>query len=235
MARKAVLSVSLLLAGTLMLGGCNRSDSDQSLNALDDSLAGNVADPALADALESQIRVDPKLAGKGGGGATGSGAAPSAAETGTLLRAPAPQKAPACEGNCKPGTAGAQTLGALAGQQGTSGGCDAKLAYDNSWAARLPADLPLYPHARVSEAAGAAGTKCNIRTVTFTTAAKLQDVVDFYYTKAVRSGFSSEHLLDGTDHVLGGTRQRDNGAYYIMVRALKGGATEVDIVANNGR
>jgi len=224
MTRIALLPSTILFAAALTLGACEQKDN-AALEKLDQSLTGNQTDPALAAALEDQIVVDPK--GKAGGQAGAAAGAP-----GTLLRAPKPVKAAACTGDCAAET-GRKTLGGLAQQQAKRG-CDAKLDYGNGWAERLPADMPLYPNARVVEAAGMAGKMCNIRIVTFTTGAPLQNVIDFYYTKAVRAGFSAEHLLDGTDNVLGGTRAKDDGAYYVMARAVKGG-TEVDLMANNGR
>jgi hypothetical protein len=40
--------------------------------------------------------------------------------------------------------------------------------------------------------------------------------------------------MDG-EHVLGGTRAKDDGAYFITFAPAPGGGTAVDIVTNNGR
>lgn len=243
---RIVLS-SAPLALALVLAGCGSSGGDnEQLAALDQSLAGDAAnadaDPALTAALEDQIMVDPALsaqsnrdsvrpAGEPQRGAVPpapAGQAPTPAETGKLLRAPAPTDAQA-----RPAAA---TLGALAQQQARTRGqaCDSNLNYSQQWAARLPADLPLYPRARVSEAAGRDGGDCAIRVVSFTTAAALQDVLDFYYTRGRRAGFASSHEKDGAEHLLGGVRERDGGAFVVIARARQGGGTEVDLLANTG-
>lgn len=235
-------SLPLLLMGALALGACNREPDANALAELDNSLAGNTTDPALASALEDQIMVDPRLAGPASGrnAATAGvpvvppGPKPSAAELGALKRAPAPRATPA---EVQPAT-----LGALAAEKrtekrgGSSGkGCVSGLAYSTTWAAKMPAELPVFPRARVSEAAGRDDGDCRARAVSFATAADIGQVVDYYYTRATAAGFTAEHVLEGKEHVLGGTRESDGAAYYILARALPRGGTEVDLVANNGR
>jgi len=77
-----------------------------------------------------------------------------AATSETLKSAPAPVSGGACT-QC---TAAREslTLGALAARQkdGRTSSCAGNLRYSARWAERLPADLPLYPDARVKEAAG---------------------------------------------------------------------------------
>ena len=75
----------------------------------------------------------------------------------------------------------------------------------------------------------------DIRVATFTTSANMQNVVDYYYTRARKSGFSAEYQIRAGEHALGGTRDNDGGAYFITFNAAPGGGTSVDIVANNGR
>lgn len=214
---RALLLSSTLALTALGLSACDRKN-EKALEKLDESLAGNQADPALSGALGDQIVVDAKNAGQPGGGAPGG-----------LLRAPEPKKAP------PPASGEAQGPRAQQRTAIEKAGCTAKFSQANSWAARLPADIPLYPEARVVRAAGSTAPDCTLRQVSFTTGAQLRQVVDFYYTKARRAGFSAEHLLDGGDHVLGGTRERDGGAYHIAIRPAKDGGTEVDLLANNGR
>ena len=99
---------------------------------------------------------------------------------------------------------------------------------------RLPADLPLYPDARVTEAAGTQASGCALRAVSFASSASLQTVLDWYYTRVTSAGYSAEHQADGGEHVLGGTRDRDNGAFALFLTSRKDGGTDVDLVANNG-
>ena len=63
----------------------------------------------------------------------------------------------------------------------------------------------------------------------------MQTVVDYYYTRARRSGYSADYEVRGGEHVLGGVRDNDGGAYVVFLNRNAGGGTSVDIVANNGR
>ena len=129
------------------------------------------------------------------------------------------------------------TLGAKAERQSAQRGkgtCDQKLSYDMGWANRMPPEFPVYPKANVQEAAGVEGGLCDIRVVSFTTVSPMKSVVDFYYTQAKRGGFDAEYLLRGSEHVLGGTRGSDDGAFVITLNKRSNGGTAVDIVASNG-
>ena len=242
-----MIRLSLMLSTACMLAACNSGGgNEQALNALDTKLAGNEVDPALASSLQDQIMVDPSLGAQANGDSirpagqpaqaplpadavpgAPANAAVTAAAGGALIRVPAPVSA----ADHKPYL----TLGGLAAQQGRKRGqnCNARLSYTMDWAQKLPADMPLFPKARVAEAAGVDGD-CTRRVVTFTTGAPLQEVLDFYYTRGVRSGYAASHEADGGEHMVGGTRARDDSAYVAMIRALPGGGTEVDLVSDIG-
>jgi len=247
----------------LAIAACGpRADADKNLDSLDGQLvdengtAGNAADPALLSALQDQIMVDPALTQQANNdairppaqpysgavppdgiaaapGAAGSIAGAQGADTSQAVKsAPAPQGD--CP-QCKVAKA-SYTLGALASKQsdGRTSGCAGGLNYSTGWATRLPADLPLYPDARVAEAAGSQSGHCALRAVSFSTSAPLGTVVDFYYTRATNAGYSAEHQSDGSEHVLGGTRGKDGGAYAIFLTSRGDGGTDVDLIANNG-
>ncbi|WP_432767636.1 MAG: hypothetical protein HEQ22_09300 [Sphingopyxis sp.] len=240
--------VAGLLMATAPLAGCrDNPDAKAELSPLDDGLTG--ADPAVKGSLEDRIMVDPKLAGQanqnavgpgnrpvdGGVPGIGGGKAATAAEAAAALKAgkllAAPKALPleaGCDG-CE--TKRPVTIGALARDQ-TKGGCDAKLTYNNQWADRLPAAFKVYPRATLREAAGVAGGKCNIRVVNFQTAASMQAVLDYYHTMAVRAGYTSDHRVNGNEHMLGGTK--GDLAYVVMARR-DGGMTDIDLVASGGR
>ena len=217
----------------LALAACGGKDKHKS---------GNEIDPAVANALEDQIMVDPNLVGQanrfGRTGQTGSEApvpAPGiggrAVQPGKLLRAPAPTTAT--------GT-GSITLGERAedqaGRTGTaSNTCEKNFHYSASWATLLPEAFPLYPDAQVTEAAGNNQPPCRMRLVSFVSKAPLQTLVDFYYTQAVRNGFTAEHQLADGEHILAGTRDKDDGVYYLSFNLRKGGGTDVDMIVNHGR
>lgn len=249
----------VVLALPVALAACgSRSDGERNLDSLDnelvDSGSGNATrDPALMSALQDQIMVDPTLAQQAnndavrppaqpysgavppdGMAATTAGAAATtgAATSRTLKKTPAPAAdCPQCEAARE-----SLTLGALAARQKDkrTSNCAGTMRYSARWAQRLPADLPLYPDARVSEAAGSEQGSCALRAVSFATTASLQTVLDWYYTRATDAGYSAEHQADGSEHVLGGTRDRDGGAFALFLTGRSDGGTDVDLVANNG-
>lgn len=232
----------LRFAPLLLLAACGASpNAPQDLDALDRELANvnsaaNGRDPAIADALNAPIMVDPALAQSSNANAVrppsrpDSGAVPpdvaipDRVDPATLKRAPAPAgDCPRCRAK-----AGALTLGELARRQ--SPGC-APVSYAAGWANRLPADLPLYPDARVAEAAGSDG-KCALRVVSFASGAAPQKLIDWYYTRATTAGYSAEHQADGGLHVLGGTR---GGAAYVVYVTPRASGSSVDLLSNAGR
>ncbi|MDP5277704.1 hypothetical protein Q9Q95_02105 [Sphingomonas sp. DG1-23] len=231
----------------LALAGCGGPGNAN--NMMSDAELGNAADPAVTAALQDQIMVDPQLGRQANADAIRppnqpySGGIPNDAvaangskvDTAGLLKAPAPVAAGKDCPQCKAAREAA-TLGGIAARQKNARirGCAGALQYSARWAQRLPADLPLYPQARVTEAAGAQGGNCALRVVSFSAAQPIDALLDWYYTKATRAGYSSEHQLDGAQHILGGTRNRDDGAYVLFLTARKDGGTDVDLVANNG-
>lgn len=243
--RALLLAASALLL-PLTLAACGSGkDSDEDLAELDANLT---VDPAMREALEGPILVDPDLTDLAGNnairGANGPangkvppGSGQVAKIKGKLLNAPEPRQMTADDEctNCA-GSEGI-TLSAKAEAQNAERGkgiCDPRISYDMGWANRMPAEFPVYPQAHVREAAGAQDAQCAIRLVSFATGSGIKKVVDYYYTLASQSGYSAEHLLRGDEHVLGGTRSSDNGAYVITAKPRPGGGTLVDIVANNG-
>ncbi|MEJ2409086.1 MAG: hypothetical protein P8Y58_06060 [Novosphingobium sp.] len=224
------------LAGTLLLAGCGSDDKTP---------AGVETDPAMSGALGDQIMVDPEMAGEEGAALTADGGQitlppenrtpeaiadakkQAAALAGGTLQ-PAPQPA-------KGGAAALAESAATAAQVARASkvahtDCAEKVTYSNTWAAKLPADIPVYPRGAVQEAAGVDSDACALRVVNFATPVSPDDVIGFYYTKAGKAGYSAEYKLDGNDRVLGG---RKNGkAYVVYARKLKGGVTEVDLVTS---
>ncbi len=243
MARSRTL---FLVALPLALAACgSKTDGDDAA----DLNSANVTDPQLASALQDQIMVDPQLGQQANGGAVRppsqpySGAVPDDAvaankgklDTSQLLKAPAAKPAGK---ECRQCAAAREsvTLGGLAARQkdGKTSQCASTLQYSTGWAQRLPQDLPLFPQARVTEAAGSTAGQCRLRVVSFSASQPMQVMLDWYYTKAIRGGYTSEHQLDGAEHILGGTRERDGSAYVLFLTSRPDGGTDVDLVANNG-
>lgn len=253
--RSAVMLASVLVL-PLTLVACEKSGGDEAeIAGLDEKLIGKGSDPAMNTALNGRILVDPdmtegsnvnvvKTADKPLSGAlppdngyAGSTASSEELDSAKILRAPKP-KIVATEDCQNCGENRPVTLGAKAAEQGVTSGkgtCDAKIQYGARWANRMPTEFPVYPRGRVKEAAGVDGGICDIRVVSFTTSAGMQNIVDYYYTRARRSGFTAAYEVRAGEHTLGGTRDKDGGAYVITFNRHSGGGTAVDIVANNGR
>jgi hypothetical protein len=252
---RLTLPLMLGLALALPLAACGgESTNEAAVAELDNKLVGKGSDPEANLALNDRILVDPDLTDSANVNTVKvadkplSGAVPAdsgydndasieALDGAKLMRAPKASVV-AAEDCTTCGEKRAVTLGALAADQGVTRGkgtCDAKLQYGAGWALRMPPEFPVYPRGRVKEAGGVDGGICDIRVASFTTAANMQSVIDYYYTRARKSGYNAEHQLRAGEHVLGGTRDNDGGAYFITFNANPGGGTSVDIVANNGR
>ena len=244
---KHLLRITAVAAIPLALVACARQgDNQQELADLDRELtgaaSGNQHDPALAAALRDQIMIDPALAQSSNVNAVrppsrpDSGAVPAdggvarndGVDQAALTPAPAPKDCPGCAK-----ARGALTLGELAARQSNASiaTCAPRLRYSAQWAGRLPADVPLYPDARLAEAAGA--EDCPLRVVSFATAAPVGKVVDWYYTKLRGVGYSADHQADAQQHVLGGTR--GDAAVIVYVSPRPSGGSDVDLVSNAGR
>ncbi|MHA6768697.1 hypothetical protein [Sphingobium ummariense] len=248
MALSRTITTAILLA--LPLAACGKGDKEADLAALDAQLTNNAVDPVGRNALADQIVVDPQLTEQSNRNAVRPADRPAEAQLpvlrgdarqaqaealrlagGKLLAAPAPTEGEAMESTV--------TLGALAREQGQRKGgkpdCAKQLAYDMQWASRLPDPFTLYPGAQLMEAAGAERNGCTLRAASFVTPAPRQSVMDYYYTLARRAGYDGEHKILGGDHVLGGTRNGDGSAYFILFTDAAGGRTTVDIIADNGK
>jgi hypothetical protein len=247
MRRWILMGSAMLMAGTMT--ACNRGERAE-LQAQDDGIASN--DPAVRSALEDQIMVDPALTGQanrnsasagdrpvdGGVPAARGGGSPREAMAearssvgGRLLPLPRPVQLDRDCTDCAARGGRPATIGELAQQQ-SGGRCGGQLSYSMEWARRLPAAFPVYPRAALSEAAGVAGSSCNVRVVSFTSRARMTDVLAWYYTRGVRAGYSAEHAVSGEDHYVGGTS--GNNAFVVIARTGSGGITEVDLVATGG-
>ena len=243
--RRPILLRFTALAVALALAGCGGgSGTDEgNLAALDNTLVGNDADPALTSALQDQIAVDPNLVNQSNRNAIRPPETPTQAQypadrgaaaggpqaAGGTIRAPEPTPAEGGEAQHR------QVASAAAGRGGTACANGARFNYDRSWANRLPAAFPVYPGGKIAEAAGNDSANCRVRVVSFTTADAPQRVLDFYHTRAVRSGYTSEHQLRGSDHVLAGTAESIDGAFYLIVTPLPSGGSDAAIIATQGR
>lgn len=243
---KPARTLIVLIALGAALAACESKNEDRNLASLDAQLTNNAVDPALREAVEGPLASDPDLAGE----ANRYSVRPSDEPLNGAMPRLSPREAQAqalklAGGKLIPTPAVSRTvtstgqpvtLGGMAAQKQPGGKCaPARVDYAMEWAGRMPGDFPVYPGANVTEAAGADNRPCNLRAVSFITGVARGEVMDFYTTMANRGGYTIEHVEENGEHVLGGTRDRDEGAYYISFREVRGGGTAVDLIANLGR
>ena len=225
------------LASLALLAGCGGRDSPDG--------EGAETDPALSGALEDQIMVDPELAGQNGAAADAGTASielppeqrspeaiaaarkeASALVGGALQSAPQP-----VAGGSAPLVEKAATAAQIAASsKAAATDCAARVAYSANWVKSLPEALSVYPRGAVQEAAGTDSAECALRVVSFVTPVAPGDVLDFYYTRLRKAGYSASHRTEGSDSVLGGGKGQQ--AYVVYARKLANGLTEVDLVSS---
>lgn len=222
----------------LLLAGCGQDAAAPAERPLD---------PAVAGALGDQIMVDPDLVGQNNANAladfpTGEGGVP-ALDMGAEAIARAREQALALVGGqsaMRKAPTAREVAGALpadaaltAAARAAAGGdtdCAAKAKYTMAWAAKLPDTFPVYPQGAVQEAAGTDDGGCALRVVNFQTGVPLAEVVDFYFTRAAKGGFSAQRIMQDGDDVLSGTKGA--ASFVVYARRLPSGATEVDLVTS---
>jgi hypothetical protein len=206
-------------------------------------------DGAIANALDDPIMADPDLASQNRGDAALSGGGPAMADIPPDKRSPeeaekarlaardllggrALDPAP-LPGETLPESklANAATLQAVAEALKLGGAqCPAKLSYSFGWAARLPAELPVYPRGHARVAAGSDDPGCKLRVVRFVTPVTPADVVDFYQAAAAKGGLAPQRRKEGGDEVVSGGKGPARFAVY--VRSGADGLSEVDLVTS---
>ena len=211
------------LCALSLLAGCHKpKPAANSLDAMDEQLVNGavVAETPANKALAAAIKVDPAKAGKPQPGDRS--ATVSLAQAADRQRHGQPAMPAVTEG----GGPSAEELSSTGGT-----GCLGGLGYSNDWAAKLPADLPMHPSARLQEAAGHDGG-CQARVVSFTVAGDRGQVLGWYANKAKASGYSVGRDDKGGDQILAG--DKGDSAYYIIVGPAAGGETPVDYIWTNG-
>jgi hypothetical protein len=197
--RRRQLPSRALLCAALALAGCKGgANSSNNLAALDQQLVANNADPAVTSAINDQILTDRSLSSQSNRNAVRSSGGPPQA----LYPTDAPNNpAPPCAG--------------------------APLESDLAWAQRLPAEFPLYPGARVTEAAGNDAAPCRLRAVSFDSADRWDRVIGWYQAQAVRAGYSAGRQTRDGDQILAGTR--GDQAFY-LIASPRGDGSEISLI-----
>ena len=207
------------VAALALLSACDKpKPAANSLDAMDEQLVNGavVAETPANKALAADIKVDPAKAGqKTNGHQPGDRAA-----TVTLAQAAERQHD------------GKPAMPAVTEDGGPGGdGCLGGLGYANGWAAKLPADLPMHPSARLQEAAGHDGG-CAARVVSFTVPGDRGQVLGWYTAKAKAAGYSAGRDDKDGDWNLAG--DKGDQSFYIIVGPAAGGETPVDYIWTKG-
>ena len=211
------------IAAVLVLAACDRQQAsngevaklDNQITGNETSVTGNEADPALTSALEDQIATDPTLQQQSNNNAVRSPQGPVQAQYPVAARGAAVR------------TAGGATQSL---QNAQSAACSGEFDHNMGWARRLPAEFPVFPGGRVTDAAASKTTNC--RVVTFTSDAAPQQVMDWYGQRASNAGYSVEHDRREGDHILAGSSNQGAGAYYIIVTPMRRGGSDVSLIIN---
>ncbi|HEY1606296.1 MAG TPA: hypothetical protein VGF77_11950 [Allosphingosinicella sp.] len=203
-ARSTLLLPALLpasLGAALALAGCGKGgDQANNLAALDNQLVANNNDPAVTSALNDPILTDRDLANQSNRNAVRSTGGPPQA----LYPADAGQPpAPPCAA--------------------------VPLDSNPAWAQRLPPEFPLYPGAKLTEAAGTDAAPCRLRAVILATADPWDRVLGFYQAQAVRAGYDVGRQARDGDRILAGTH--GDQAFY-LIASPKGQGTEISLIVD---
>jgi hypothetical protein len=197
--RRASSTIVLAACSALALVGCKRAaEPANNLASLDRQLVANDTDPAVTSALNDQILVDRNLSAQSNRNAVRTAAGPAQAQY--------------------PPDAGKGAAPPCAG---------APLENDLGWARRLPPEFPLYPGARLTEAAGSDAAPCRLRAVTLATADPWDRVIGWYQAQAVRAGYTIGRRTRDGDQILAGTR--GDQTFYLIASPGQG-STEVSLI-----
>jgi hypothetical protein len=111
-------------------------------------------------------------------------------------------------------------------------GCGNNFALGLVWATRLPAGLELYPGAKVIEAAGSDEGDCHMRIISYVSDASPKELVDWYQA-ASKAGYDTEHVHNGREEVVAGTREPQGDAFHVTIAPDAAGST-ADLIVNHG-
>ena len=223
-----------LLCLALLASGCDRDEPTEEMR--------RTFDPAIADALRQPLMIDPEMVLQ-------NDAASAYAVVGDDIGAPLPFLGADAEARAR--EEAAQLLGAansvnlpdpqavaaldpaptlaarLARNPLIGDRCEgASSAY--RWAARMPSDIPIYPHGATMAARGVDSTSCNLRAVRFESVVPAEEIAGFYWSIAKRAQMSPRFLAASEAFVVAGTRA--GRGFTATIQAVNNGATQVDLV-----
>lgn len=236
-----LLSLPILL----FLSACGDVPSEDPLAALEQELATDRSDPAVAATLADPIMTDTALTSRANANAVRPPPGPYTApipvsdiaargSTADLIAREKLDPAPAAQGDCPECSAARDALTLAAVAQPIVGQCAAALGYSNGWVTRLPANLPIHPNARVMEAAGAATDRCDVRIVRFWSDLPSDKAIDWYFTRAKASGFIFDRKADAIGQRIAG-RHPDGSRYALFVDPRDRGGADMVLVTSAPR
>ena len=231
---RALASVTLLASA---LTACGDKPAEEDRAAIDPAIAAALADPLMTDPdLVAQNRAGAALSG-GGVPSTliptdsvSEETKAAAKEEAITLTGGKLVSAPMVSGNDN-SVAGETVLLSYRNAFGDVN-CADKASYTFGWAAKMPEPFAIYPRGHVQESAGVDGADCRLRAINFRTGVAASDVLDFYATRARKTGYSADHRSSGDAHALSG--KKGGAGYAVYVRPGPEGLTEVDLVTNGG-
>lgn len=226
------------LLGLCLLTACGDAAAPETTPLRDPAIMGALSEPLLSDPdLVGASRNATMLAGGGpaeGGvplfGPDDKEAARARAEAARLLGGQVPSAPLPAGGSERSALAAAATAAGAADALPFAAKCVSALNYSFTWAAKLPAALPVYPRAHAQEAGGSDAAGCKLRVVNFRTPVAVNDVIDFYHASAARTGLVPRLSNAGDDLVVSG--RKGGRAFAVHARRMADGMTEVDLVTN---
>lgn len=212
------------------------------------ALPAGFDDPLIQQALNDPLMTDPDLASLNEGNAlltvsfdhsippvdAGPQAIAAARdETRLLLVEGGPAPALPAPGILERPASWTETMSAAerAERAGVARSCVDRLDYSAIWAARLPDHARPIPRGAVVEGAGADGSGCTVRSVTYLTPLSLEDVLEYHYTLAERAGLEPRYGKGDEVVVKAG---RGGELLELHARDAGGGLVAVDIVTSTG-
>lgn len=188
----------LILAG---LAGCGDDDPAP--------VPPPVRDPQVAQALNDPLMTDPDLSSRNEAAAAltvesdqSLPVLPATPEEAARARAEAAVLAGGAQTLVVPTPAGRDAAGRFAPFVGEV--CVRNGTRTAIWAARMPAEMPIYPRGHTRDATGSDAPGCRYRFVTFTTPVGVDDVASFYAAMAAKAKRAAEYRRAGAGMALAG-------------------------------
>jgi len=234
------MRAAFALSIVITLAACADAPGEDPLAALERELAADAGSPAVAAALADPIMTDPTLSARANTNAVRPPAGPYTApippsdvaargSTADLIARDKLESPPASGESCTDCAAArdALTLATLAAP--VAGQCASRLGYSNGWATRLLDAVPLIPNARLTEAAGIADERCDLRVARFWSDLPPERLIDWYFTRAKAARYTSDVRADAIGKRLSG-RHPDGSRYTLFVDPRQAVGSDVALV-----